>query len=79
MIVFIHLLKPGQRVIKFRKCAPLLENTFLEQNGTHVSTEWKAVPDIWKTAAEQYGDRTALVDPHHDPPSQMTYRQVLFI
>lgn len=69
-------IEPGQRVIRFRKCAPLLENTFLEQNGTHISTEWKAVPDIWKTAAEQYGDRTALVDPHHDPPAQMTYKQL---
>lgn len=68
--------EPEQRVIKFRKYAPLLENTFLEKNGTHVSTEWKAVPDIWKTAAEQYGDRTALIDPHHDPPSQMTYKQL---
>uniref|UniRef100_A0A0C9RPP6 TSA: Wollemia nobilis Ref_Wollemi_Transcript_28705_2682 transcribed RNA sequence n=1 Tax=Wollemia nobilis TaxID=56998 RepID=A0A0C9RPP6_9CONI len=66
----------GQKVLEFRKCAPLLESTFLEQNGVPGSNEWKAVPDIWRTSAEQYADRIALVDNYHDPPSRMTYKQL---
>lgn len=42
------------------------------------SDEWKAVPDIWRSSAEKYGDKIALVDPYHDPPSTMTYKQVYF-
>lgn len=38
--------------------------------------EWKAVPDIWRTAAEKYADRVALVDPYHEPPSELTYKQL---
>lgn len=41
-----------------------------------VCDEWQAVPDIWRSSAEKYGDRIALVDPYHDPPSNMTYKQV---
>ena len=48
----------------------------MEDDGQFVSTEWKAVPDILKTAAEQYRDRTVVINPHHDPPSQMTYKQL---
>lgn len=43
------------------------------------SNEWKAVPDIWRSSAEKYGDRVAVVDPYHDPPSTFTYRQVKFL
>eukprot|EP01018_Ginkgo_biloba_P035948 Gb_31209 [translate_table: standard] len=68
--------EPGQRVLEVRKCAPLLENAFLEHNSVLGSTEWKVVPDIWKTSADQYGGQIALVDPYHDPPSQMTYKQL---
>ena len=42
------------------------------------SNEWKDVPDIWRSSAEKYGDKIALVDPYHDPPSTMTYKQVFF-
>lgn len=42
------------------------------------SDEWKTVPDIWRSSAEKYGDKIALVDPYHDPPSTMTYKQVYF-
>uniref|UniRef100_A0A0D3FRB4 4-coumarate--CoA ligase n=1 Tax=Oryza barthii TaxID=65489 RepID=A0A0D3FRB4_9ORYZ len=35
-----------------------------------------AVPDIWRTAAEKYADRVALVDPYHEPPSELTYKQL---
>uniref|UniRef100_A0A1J3ENE5 Long-chain-fatty-acid--[acyl-carrier-protein] ligase AEE15, chloroplastic n=1 Tax=Noccaea caerulescens TaxID=107243 RepID=A0A1J3ENE5_NOCCA len=40
------------------------------------SNEWKAVPDIWRSSAEKYGDRVALVDPYHDPPLKLTYKQL---
>ncbi|XP_057830934.2 long-chain-fatty-acid--[acyl-carrier-protein] ligase AEE15, chloroplastic isoform X2 [Cryptomeria japonica] len=70
------VIEAGQKVFEFRKCAPLLESTFLEQNEVSDSTEWKAVPDIWRTSAEQHGDRIAVADYYHDPPSQMTYKQL---
>ncbi|MQM14925.1 hypothetical protein Taro_047860 [Colocasia esculenta] len=38
--------------------------------------EWKAIPDIWKSGAEKYGDQLALVDLYHDPPSRFTYKQL---
>ncbi|OMP09474.1 AMP-dependent synthetase/ligase [Corchorus olitorius] len=62
--------------LQIRKCSPLLEKASLPNNGSVVSNEWKAVPDIWRTSAEKYGDRVALVDPYHDPPSTMTYKQL---
>jgi long-chain acyl-CoA synthetase len=40
------------------------------------SNEWKSVPDIWRSSVEKYGDRVAVVDPYHDPPSTFTYRQL---
>ncbi|KAH9318083.1 hypothetical protein KI387_019852, partial [Taxus chinensis] len=76
MTLHISLLKPGQKVLEFRKCAPLLESTFLEKKEVPSSSGWIAVPDIWRTSAEQYGDRIAVLDYHHDPPSQMTYKQL---
>jgi len=42
------------------------------------SDDWRAVPDIWRSSAEKYGDQFAVVDPHHDPPTSMTYKQVTF-
>ncbi|PIA35950.1 hypothetical protein AQUCO_03400087v1 [Aquilegia coerulea] len=56
-----------------RKCAPVLESGLLN---TVDNGEWKAVPDMWKYAAETYGDRTALVDPYHNPPTKLTYKQL---
>lgn len=44
-----------------------------------VSDEWQAVPDIWRSSAERYGDRIALVDPYHNPASKMTYKEVNFL
>jgi len=38
--------------------------------------EWKAVPDIWRTAAEKYPDLIAVIDPYHEPPTEWTYTQV---
>ena len=37
-----------------------------------------SVSDICKSFAEKYGDKIALVDPYHDPPSTMTYKHVSF-
>ncbi|KAH7572986.1 hypothetical protein JRO89_XS03G0047000 [Xanthoceras sorbifolium] len=62
--------------MQIRRCPPLLERTSLSSNGALASDEWKAVPDIWRSSAEKYGDRVALVDPYHDPPSNMTYKQL---
>ncbi|XP_017405546.1 probable acyl-activating enzyme 16, chloroplastic isoform X1 [Vigna angularis] len=59
-----------------RRCAPFLESSLLSGNGVVASDEWKTVPDIWRSSAEKYGDKIALVDPYHDPPSTMTYKQL---
>lgn len=66
--------QPRQYFQGERKCAPLFEN--VSESLLSGSCEWRAVPDIWKTAAEKYGDRIALVDPHRQPPAQITYKQV---
>ncbi|XXG47024.1 hypothetical protein AAC387_Pa02g1737 [Persea americana] len=63
-------------VLRVRRCSPLLESEFLPSGKLSDSNEWKAVPDIWKSSAERYGDRVALVDPYHDPPSELTYKQL---
>ncbi|KAG5125613.1 hypothetical protein JHK82_032350 [Glycine max] len=63
--IFIHL--------SFANFNP---SSLLSGNGGVASNEWKAVPDIWRSSAEKYGDKIALVDPYHDPPSTMTYKQL---
>lgn len=40
------------------------------------TNEWRAVPDIWRSSADKYGDIIAVMDPYHDPPTNMTYKQV---
>ena len=57
----------------------MLESTSLSSSGALASDEWKAVPDIWRSSAEKYGDHVALVDPYHGPPSNMTYKQFSFL
>ncbi|MBA0570533.1 hypothetical protein Golob_004174 [Gossypium lobatum] len=64
--------KEGQ----IRRCSPLLEKASLPSNSALASDEWKTVPDIWRSSAEKHGDRVAVVDPYHDPPSTMTYKQL---
>ncbi|XP_054805692.1 probable acyl-activating enzyme 16, chloroplastic isoform X2 [Prosopis cineraria] len=61
---------------QIRKCSPFLESLLLSGEGAQAPDEWKAVPDIWRSSAEKYGDRVALVDPYHDPPSTITYKQL---
>ncbi|WJX47136.1 Long-chain-fatty-acid--[acyl-carrier-protein] ligase AEE15, chloroplastic [Trifolium repens] len=64
--------------VQIRKCSPFLESSLLfgNNNDALASNEWKTVPDIWKSSAEKYGDKVALVDPYHDPPSTITYKQL---
>ncbi|KAL6641560.1 hypothetical protein ACP70R_019741 [Stipagrostis hirtigluma subsp. patula] len=59
-----------------RKCPPLLESVLLPGRSDSTVHEWKAVPDIWRTAAEKYPDRVAVIDPYHEPPSEWTYKQL---
>ncbi|KAI0510492.1 hypothetical protein KFK09_011094 [Dendrobium nobile] len=59
-----------------RKCSPLLDAALLSNASALSSNEWRAVPDIWKSATEKYGHRTAVVDLYHDPPTELTYRQL---
>ncbi|PKA61747.1 putative acyl-activating enzyme 16, chloroplastic [Apostasia shenzhenica] len=59
-----------------RKYSPLLDWTLLPNGSTLASNEWRAVPDIWHSSAEKYGDQIALVDPYHDPPAKLTYKQL---
>lgn len=59
-----------------RRCSPFLESSLLPSANDLSLHEWKAVPDIWKSAAEKYGDRVALVDPYHEPQSELTYKQL---
>ncbi|XP_057787319.1 probable acyl-activating enzyme 16, chloroplastic isoform X1 [Salvia miltiorrhiza] len=62
--------------VQIRKFAPVLESEIASENGILPSNDWKTVPDIWRTSAEKFGDRVALVDPYHDPPTNMTYKQL---
>jgi hypothetical protein len=50
--------------VQIRKCSPFLESSLLfgNNNDALASNEWKTVPDIWKSSAEKYGDKVALVD-----------------
>ncbi|CAN6280589.1 unnamed protein product [Urochloa humidicola] len=59
-----------------RKCSPLLESVLLPGGSDLTVHEWKAVPDIWRTAAEKYPDLVAVIDPYHEPPTEWTYTQL---
>ncbi|TVU44125.1 hypothetical protein EJB05_03558 [Eragrostis curvula] len=59
-----------------RKCSPLLESALLPSGSASTVHEWKAVPDIWRTATEKYADRIAVIDPYHEPRSEWTYKQL---
>jgi len=65
-------------LLQIRRFSPLLESSLLSGNDGLVSDDWKTVPDIWRTSADKFGDKIALIDPYHDPPSTMTYKQVFF-
>ncbi|KAJ1292730.1 hypothetical protein BS78_01G012500 [Paspalum vaginatum] len=59
-----------------RKCSPLLESALLPGTSEPTGRDWKAVPDIWRTAAEKFADLVAVKDPYHEPPTEWTYRQL---
>ncbi|XP_073013534.1 long-chain-fatty-acid--[acyl-carrier-protein] ligase AEE15, chloroplastic-like isoform X2 [Typha latifolia] len=59
-----------------RRYSPFLDNALLPGANELVSDDCGAVPDIWKSSAEKYGDRVALVDPYHEPPSKLSYKQL---
>ncbi|CAN6308510.1 unnamed protein product [Urochloa humidicola] len=59
-----------------RKCSPLLESVLLLGGSDLTVHEWKAVPDIWRTAAEKYPDLVAVIDPYHEPLTEWTYTQL---
>lgn len=61
---------------KMRRYSPILEGALLSTSDGLALDEWTAVPDIWRFSAEKYGDKIALIDPYHDPPSSITYNQV---
>lgn len=58
-----------------RKGAPLL----LESGEVDGDAPWVALPDIWRTAAVKFGERVAVVDPHRNPPAELTFNQVLLV
>ncbi|XP_078435252.1 putative acyl-activating enzyme 16, chloroplastic isoform X2 [Wolffia australiana] len=58
-----------------RRYSPSLESAQLREKDL-VADDWKAVPDIWRSVAEKYQDQVALVDPYHEPPSKMTYKEL---
>ncbi|CAI0447589.1 unnamed protein product [Linum tenue] len=58
-----------------RRCSPFLEKRLLSGTGLE-SDEWTSVADIWRSSAEKYGDRVAVVDPYHHPPTTLTYKQL---
>ncbi|VFR01165.1 unnamed protein product [Cuscuta campestris] len=65
--------------VQVRKCSPVLESMFLSGSSGTVSfssSEYKTVPDIWKSAAEKFGNHIALVDPYHNPPTNLSYKQL---
>ncbi|KNA21989.1 hypothetical protein SOVF_038250, partial [Spinacia oleracea] len=62
--------------LRKRRCAPLLEHNILSNNMLPGSSDWKAVPDIWRTAAEKFADRIAMIDSYHEPPLELTYKQL---
>ncbi|CAL0329685.1 unnamed protein product [Lupinus luteus] len=67
---------PKTETVQRRRCSPFLESSLPFGNGAVASDEWKAVPDIWRSSAEKYGDKIAVVDPYHDPPTTMTYKEL---
>lgn len=67
----IHCVSKGKDV------TPIIESSSSSGGDAALSySEWKAVPDIWRSSAEKYGDKIALVDPYHDPPLKLTYNQL---
>lgn len=41
-------------------------------------SEIKSLSEIWKIAADKFGDVTALIDPHSKPATTLTYSQLYY-
>ncbi|GBG63422.1 hypothetical protein CBR_g38044 [Chara braunii] len=41
-----------------------------------VKDAWKVLPDVWEVAASAYGDDVAILDPHFNPPTQFTFKEL---
>ncbi|GMH20266.1 hypothetical protein Nepgr_022107 [Nepenthes gracilis] len=74
--ISVFCLTTETEVLQMRRCSPFLENEMLSNDVVLTVGEWRAVPDIWRTSAEKFPDRVALVDPYHDPPSKLTYKEL---
>ncbi|CAN6999434.1 unnamed protein product [Brassica rapa subsp. trilocularis] len=51
---------------ELRRCSPFLERSSIPGDDAATdlrSNEWKAVPDIWRSSADKYGDRVVVLDP----------------
>uniref|UniRef100_M4DVT5 Uncharacterized protein n=1 Tax=Brassica campestris TaxID=3711 RepID=M4DVT5_BRACM len=49
-----------------RRCSPFLERSSIPGDDAATdlrSNEWEVVPDIWRSSADKYGDRVAVLDP----------------
>ncbi|VVB01232.1 unnamed protein product [Arabis nemorensis] len=67
---------PRARFPSFRRSQIHLRPSSLSRDAALGTNEWRAVPDIWRSSAEKYGDTVALVDPYHDPPLKLSYKQL---
>ncbi|GAB2227863.1 hypothetical protein Drorol1_Dr00009690 [Drosera rotundifolia] len=74
--VFCQIADTQIEVVHKRRCSPFLESELLSSDDAVAFGEWKALPDIWRTSAEKFPNRVALVDPYHDPPSKFTYKEL---
>ncbi|XP_048627352.1 uncharacterized protein LOC125596114 [Brassica napus] len=51
---------------ELRRCSPFLERSSIPGDDAATdlrSNEWKAVPDIWRSSADKYGDKVVVLDP----------------
>ncbi|KAI3786124.1 hypothetical protein L1987_45254 [Smallanthus sonchifolius] len=64
-----NFLKAEEKQIRKYSPSPILSEN-------NVSTaKQKIIPYTWRSTVERFGDRITLVEPHHDPPTNMTYKQ----
>ncbi|KAH0853774.1 hypothetical protein HID58_092881 [Brassica napus] len=57
---------PSVREKELRRCSPFLERSSIPGDDAATdlrSNEWKAVPDIWRSSADKYGDKVVVLDP----------------
>ncbi|KAI5064704.1 hypothetical protein GOP47_0019399 [Adiantum capillus-veneris] len=57
-----------------RKCSPVLEGKRLPN--VDDPSSWRTLSEIWRCTTIKYGDKVALVDPHHMSPKTITFKQL---